>query len=187
MTKVLVTGGVRCGKSLYAENLVADAQAVTYITPGYPVDPVFDPEWASRVYTHQKRRPRHWKTVETIDVAAAIRAAESPIIIDCVGTWLSRQIDAWGVWEKPFDEWRHLFDDALHELVSAWRACPHMVVGVTNEVGWGLVSEYPAGRTFADLMGRTNYRLGGASDEVVLMVSGRALRLGSAAEALHHD
>ena len=53
--KVLVTGGIRCGKSLYAENLLADASAVTYVTPGYAADPSHDPEWAARVYNHQKR------------------------------------------------------------------------------------------------------------------------------------
>ena len=67
--KVLVTGGIRCGKSLYAENLLADASAVTYVTPGYAADPSHDPEWAARVYNHQKRRPRHWTTIETVDIA----------------------------------------------------------------------------------------------------------------------
>ena len=182
--KVLVTGGARCGKSLYAENLLADARAVTYITPGYPADPASDPEWAARVYTHQKRRPRHWTTIETVDVAAAITRAESPVLVDCIGTWLSRSIDAWGTWEKPFDEWRHLFDDALLELLEAWRGSDQPLIAVTNEVGWGLVSHYASGRLFADLMGRVNYRLGGACDDVVLMVAGRALHLGSDAE--HH-
>lgn len=184
MTKVLVTGGVRCGKSLYAENLIADAKAVTYITPGYAAAPAHDPEWAARVYTHQKRRPRHWQTVETVDIATAIAAAKTPVMVDCLGTWLSRSIDAWGVWEQPFGDWRHLFDEALLEILDAWRRSDQTLVAVTNEVGWGLVSEYPSGRLFADLMGRLNYRMGGACDDVVLMVSGRALHLGSDAD--HH-
>ena len=184
MTKVLVTGGVRCGKSLYAENLVAEAREVTYITPGYPADPTFDPEWAARVYTHQKRRPPHWQTIETVDIASAIAAAEAPVIVDCVGTWLSRTIDGWGVWEEPFEQWRHLLDDALMELLDAWRHSDQTLVAVTNEVGWGLVSQFASGRLFADLMGRVNYRLGGACDEVVLMVAGRAMHLGS--DAGHH-
>lgn len=185
MTKVLVTGGVRCGKSLYAENMVADARAVTYITPGYAANPKVDPEWAARVYTHQKRRPRHWQTIETIEIADAIRAAESPVMVDCLGTWLSRTIDTWAVWDQPFELWRHRFDDAVLDLLDAWHASDQTLIAVTNEVGWGLVSEYPSGRLFADLMGRLNYRMGGACDDVVLMVSGRALHLGSDAE--HHQ
>ncbi len=178
MRKVLVTGGVRSGKSLYAEALLADAGAVTYITPGYPADATRDPEWAARVHSHQKRRPTHWRTVETVDIAAAIADADSPVLIDCIGTWLTRSIDAWDTWEQPFDSWRHLFDDALLVLLDAWRAHPHTLVAVTNEVGWGLVSQYASGRLFTDLMGRLNHRLGAACDDVVLMVAGRPLHLG---------
>ena len=65
------------------------------------------------------------------------------------------------------------------DFLDAWHGSSQLTIAVTNEVGWGLVSEYPSGRLFADLMGRLNYRVGGASDDVVLMVSGRALHLGS--------
>ncbi|MFT4294542.1 MAG: bifunctional adenosylcobinamide kinase/adenosylcobinamide-phosphate guanylyltransferase [Micropruina sp.] len=177
MTKVLVTGGVRSGKSLYAEMLLADAGPVSYITPGYPADPAADPEWAARVYSHQKRRPTHWRTVETLDIAHAVAEADTPVLIDCIGTWLSRSIDTWGTWDQPFDSWRHLFDDAVLELLDAWRNHDHPLVAVTNEVGWGLVSQYASGRLFADLTGRVNQRLATVCDEVVLMVAGRPLHL----------
>jgi adenosylcobinamide kinase/adenosylcobinamide-phosphate guanylyltransferase len=48
---------------------------------------------------------------------------------------------------------------------------------VTNEVGWGLVSEYRSGRVFTDLLGRLNAAIAAASDEVYLLVAGRALRI----------
>lgn len=175
--KVLVTGGVRSGKSVYAESLLADAAAVTYVTPCYPADPVADPEWAARVHSHQKRRPTHWRTVETVDIASAIAEADSPVLIDCIGTWLTRTIDAWDAWEQPFEDWSQRFDGALLALLDAWRQHPHTLVAVTNEVGWGLISPHPSGRLFADLLGRTNQRLAEASDDVVLMVAGRPLHL----------
>ena len=177
MGKVLVTGGVRAGKSAYAEALLADAVTVTYLTPGYPADPASDPEWAARVHDHRRRRPAHWRTVETIDMAGALAVADSPVLIDCIGTWLTRSIDAWDAWEQPFDNWRHRFDDALQALLDSWQQHPHTVVAVTNEVGWGLVSPYPSGRLFADQLGRTNQLLAAASDDVVLMVAGRPLHL----------
>ena len=179
MTKVLVTGGVRCGKSRYAENLLAESESVTYLATGYPADPGADAEWAARVQSHQQRRPQHWRTVESVDIASTIRAAESPVLIDCLGTWLTRRIDAWGVWERPIEQWSHLFDEALGELMAAWRGSGQPLVAVTNEVGWGLVSEHRSGRVFADLLGRLNQGLGAASDDVVLMVCGRALHLGA--------
>lgn len=48
---------------------------------------------------------------------------------------------------------------------------------VTNEVGWGVVSEHASGRLFADLLGRANQALGAVCDDVVLLVAGRALHL----------
>ena len=50
-------------------------------------------------------------------------------------------------------------------------------MAVTNEVGWGLVAEHRSGRVFTDLLGRVNQTIAAASDEVVLMVAGRPLRL----------
>ena len=63
------------------------------------------------------------------------------------------------------------------ELASAIAAHPQEVVVVTNEVGWGLVSEYPAGRVFADQLGRLNQAIAAACDQVVLLVAGRPLHL----------
>jgi len=51
------------------------------------------------------------------------------------------------------------------------------VVIVTNEVGWGVVSQYRAGRVFADNLGRVNQRVAQVCDQVVLMVAGRPLVL----------
>lgn len=179
MSKVLVTGGVRSGKSRYAEWLLSAAEAVTYLTPGYPADPDADPEWAARVRAHQDRRPPHWTTVETVDLAGALSVAGTPVLIDCLGTWLTRSIDAWDAWERPFSQWRPRFDGALTELTAAWSAHQGTVIAVTNEVGWGLISEHPSGRLFTDLLGRVNQAVAEVSDDVVLMVAGRPLRLGS--------
>ena len=51
------------------------------------------------------------------------------------------------------------------------------VVVVTNEVGWGVVSEYRSGRMFADNLGRLNQQVAAACDQVFLMVAGRPLSL----------
>lgn len=179
MSKVLVTGGVRSGKSRYAESLLSTAVAVTYLTPGYPADPDADPEWAARVRAHQDRRPVHWTTVETVDLAGALARAETPVLIDCLGTWLTRSIDDLDGWQRPFPEWQPQFATALDDLTAAWSAYPHPVVAVTNEVGWGLISEHASGRLFADLLGRVNQRVAEVSDDVVLMVAGRPLYLPS--------
>jgi adenosylcobinamide kinase/adenosylcobinamide-phosphate guanylyltransferase len=175
--KVLVTGGVRSGKSRYAESLLAAASEVTYVAPGAVPDPVADPEWAARVAAHRASRPRHWHTVETSDVAGALVTAEGAVLIDCLGTWTSAVVDELGTWDEPLARWRDRFDARLELLLRAWRTHPGTVVAVTNEVGWGLVSEHRSGRVFTDLLGRVNQAVAAESDDVVLLVAGRALHL----------
>jgi len=175
MTHVLVTGGVRSGKSRYAELLLPVDQEVSYLTPGYRADPAVDAEWAARVAAHQLRRPAAWRTVETLDLAHALATAPGPVLIDCLGTWLTRLMDAWQVWEDEDSDWPQRLDGEASTLVTAIAAHKQDVIIVTNEVGWGLVSEYRSGRLFADHLGRLNQQVAAASDRVVLMVAGRPL------------
>ena len=70
--RILVTGGVRSGKSTHAEALVGDEPA-TYVAPGPTPDAEADPDWAARIEAHLARRPRSWSTLESRDVAAAVR------------------------------------------------------------------------------------------------------------------
>ena len=50
--RILVTGGVRSGKSRHAEGLLADAGRVTYVAPGRPADGS-DPDCDARVAAHR--------------------------------------------------------------------------------------------------------------------------------------
>ena len=175
--KVLVTGGVRSGKSRHAEALLASLDDVTYLAPGPVPDPTTDPEWAARVASHRARRPPSWRTVETADLAGALREAPGPVLVDCLGTWVTAVVDELGTWDQPLVAWQERFDVHLSALVATWEAHPALVVAVTNEVGWGLVSEHRSGRVFTDLLGRVNQAVAAHCDDVVLVVAGRALHL----------
>lgn len=177
--RTLVTGGVRSGKSTYAESLLAGQDDVTYLTPGYLPDPEADPEWAARVATHRLRRPPNWATIETLDLAGALQRP-GPFLVDCLGTWVTRTLDELDAWNRPEPLWRSAFAAELKRLRLAWEATPGPLVGVTNEVGWGVVSEHRSGRLFADQLGRTNQAIASVSDVVVLMVAGRPLHLPTA-------
>lgn len=170
-----MTGGVRSGKSRFAESLLADEQRVAYVAPGPAPD--LDPEWAARIRAHQTRRPASWETVETTDLAGFLRGADGPVLIDCLGTWLTGIVDDLGTWDVPLGRWRHQFSAVTDDFLDAWTHSTGPVVAVTNEVGWGLVPEYRSGRIFTDLLGWLNQAVAAASDEVVLVVAGRALRL----------
>lgn len=178
MTTTLVLGGVRSGKSRYAEQLLRAHPVVTYVAPGYPAYGG-DAEWAARVAGHLSRRPTGWRTLETVDVATAIRDATTPVLVDCLGVWLARLVDAADGWDHAAHASRSI-DSATRELVSAWRQARTDVVAVSNEVGLGVVPPAPSGRLFRDELGRLNATVSAVSDHVALVVAGRVLDLSSA-------
>lgn len=172
--RTLVVGGVRSGKSAHAEALLAGEPAVTYLATGGIRDG--DAEWAERVRAHRARRPASWRTVETIDVAEALRTAQHPLLLDCLGAWLTARMDRRQVWDGAALDSVHADID---ELVDAWRNCPAQAVAVSNEVGSGVVPATASGRLFRDLLGVLNARIATECDSVVLMVAGIPMPLRS--------
>lgn len=176
--RVLVTGGVRSGKSRHAEALLrpphlAATARVTYLAAGPQRD---DADWAARVDAHRERRPSTWSTLESSDAAAGLLGADGPVLLDCLGTWLTAQLDELEAWEAPERQWAGALDERFAALESAWQA-PELVVAVTNEVGWGLVSEHRSGRIFADHLGRLNQLMAASADRVDLVVAGQVLTI----------
>ena len=168
--KVLVTGGVRSGKSSHAESLLADRPTVRYVAPGPAAD---DADWAARIAAHRLRRPTSWTTVETHDLAAAL-TTDDPVLVDCLGTWLTAVVDDAGLWDAPAGVVLELVEE---QVAAALAVLGDDVVLVTNEVGLGVVPEHRSGRLFRDLLGTVNQRFAAACDEVHLVVAGRVLKL----------
>ncbi len=169
--RVLVLGGQSSGKSAYAESLFAPGAPVTYVATAPPRPG--DEDWGRRVAVHASRRPGHWVTVESPDVAAALTAAAGPVLVDDLGLWLTSVLD--GHWDSPTA--RDVFGEALMELLAAWGCVTDLVVLVAPEVGSGVIPATASGRLFADLLGRASTALAGASDEVVQVVAGQPRRL----------
>ncbi|MER7070806.1 bifunctional adenosylcobinamide kinase/adenosylcobinamide-phosphate guanylyltransferase [Terrabacter sp. NPDC000476] len=177
-TTTLVTGPVRSGKSRHAEDLVdlltAHPGEATYVATGRRADPS-DPEWSRRVADHRARRRGSWRTVETTDVVAALAAATGPVLVDCLGTWLTAVVDGAG--------WDDLVVAAAtvrregDRLVAALCETTVPVVVVTNEVGWSLVPTTASGRLFQDELGRLNALVASVAAHVHLVVAGRVVDL----------
>lgn len=171
--KVLVTGGVRSGKSRQAESLLSGP--VSYVAPGPSTDEDSDPDWVARITAHRARRSSSWTTIETRDLASALRL-DGPVLVDCLGTWLTGVLDERELWEAPSSEVTSVVDALLDEIVEVL-ATRDDVVLVTNEVGLGVVPSHRSGRLFRDLLGLVNQRIATACDEVQLVIAGRVLKL----------
>ncbi|HET7305536.1 MAG TPA: bifunctional adenosylcobinamide kinase/adenosylcobinamide-phosphate guanylyltransferase [Segeticoccus sp.] len=179
MSRTLVLGGARSGKSRHAEQLLARHPVVTYVAPG-PSGAGDDPEWADRIRRHRERRPAGWRTEETLDIAGVLRRADGPVLVDCLATWLTGVIDRAGAWDSP----ERASDEVARrapELLAAWSATAHEVVAVSNEVGMAVVPATASGRLFRDELGRLNAAVSAASDVVHLIVAGRVLDLSGCA------
>ncbi|MEX0429104.1 bifunctional adenosylcobinamide kinase/adenosylcobinamide-phosphate guanylyltransferase [Nocardioides sp. DS6] len=170
--KVLVTGGVRSGKSRHAEELLAGRDDVVYVAAGPVVD---DADWAARIAAHRARRPATWATLETCDLAAALARPEA-VLVDCLGTWLTGVLDERSLWESPVEQVTGVVQELVDAAAARLRGRDDAVL-VTNEVGLGVVPAHRSGRLFRDLLGSVNQAFGAACDEVHLVVAGRVLVL----------
>ncbi len=175
--RTLVIGGARCGKSREAERALASAQDVTYVATSHPDSE--DPDWLERVRRHREQRPAHWRTVETLDLAALLAEDGGPLLVDCLTLWLARVMDRYGAWDA--DTWHATAQDAVcaevDALVDRWRRTRRRVVAVTNEVGQGVVPATDAGVRFRDLMGRLNAAVAAETEDVRWCLAGRVVRL----------
>jgi adenosylcobinamide kinase/adenosylcobinamide-phosphate guanylyltransferase len=175
--RTLLIGGARSGKSAAAEGLLAVEQAVTYVATAYPA--AHDEEWSQRVRLHQGRRPRHWTTLETLDLVPLLEAPGEPLLVDCLTLWLTRVMDRHGAWDDA--TWAASGEAALRAevtaLAQAWRTTSRRVVAVTNEVGQGVVPDTAAGRRFRDEMGRVNAAVAAVTEDVLWCVAGQVTPL----------
>ena len=175
--RTLVLGGIRSGKSRWAElaigQTVGPAQPVRFLATGQ--DPEADEAWAQRVAAHRERRPRHWTTVETCDVATALRRSTAvPTLVDDLGGWLTAVLDRHRAWSGG-NEVSVAMD--VEELVAAVNAFGPQLVMVSPEVGLSVVPANVAGLRFADELGALNQRLAAVCERVVLVVAGQPMTL----------
>ncbi|PMR57830.1 bifunctional adenosylcobinamide kinase/adenosylcobinamide-phosphate guanylyltransferase [Verrucosispora sp. ts21] len=170
--RVLVLGGIRSGKSEFAESLVADAATVRYVATAAGDD---DAEWAARLAAHRDRRPAGWSTEETAsdprrlaDVISTARPDET-LLVDDLGGWVTVLLDPA---HQPADD-----TVTIDELITAVRGCAARLVLVSPEVGLSLVPTTPLGRAFTDALGTVNRAVADVCDVVLLVVAGQPCQL----------
>ena len=173
--RTLVLGGIRSGKSQWAEMAIAEStvagQPVRYLATGAVPDG--DADWSARIAAHRTRRPSHWTTIETVDVPTQLRSeVATPTLVDDIGGWLTAVMDHRGAWttESPGS----VAADA-DDLIDAVGAFGSPLALVSPEVGLTVVPHTASGRRFADELGSLNQRLAGLCDRVVLVVAGQPL------------
>jgi adenosylcobinamide kinase/adenosylcobinamide-phosphate guanylyltransferase len=169
--RVLALGGIRSGKSQWAETTIASAAgargAVRYVATGSTST---EPEWSARVSAHRRRRPGTWSTVESTDVSRQLRDDHDlPTLVDDIGGWLVAAMDHRDAWAGG------AIAADVDDLVDAVGAFQGPLVLVSPEVGLAVVPATESGRRFADELGALNQRLAAVCDRVVLVIAGQPL------------
>ncbi|HEV7869974.1 MAG TPA: bifunctional adenosylcobinamide kinase/adenosylcobinamide-phosphate guanylyltransferase [Modestobacter sp.] len=173
MSRVLVLGGSRSGKSAYAEQLLADRPDVVYLAASSG-DPA-DVEWAARLAAHRARRPAGWTTLETTAPSELLR--RGTVLVDSVTSWVAALMDETGVWDETDTGAPGRLAVRCDALINNWVMTPAHVVAVSDEVGLGVVPGTRSGRLFRDTLGTMNQRLAATADEVWFVVAGLPQRL----------
>ncbi|MDO4793264.1 MAG: bifunctional adenosylcobinamide kinase/adenosylcobinamide-phosphate guanylyltransferase [Filifactor alocis] len=181
---VLVTGGARSGKSLYAEELCRkNVGSVAYIATAE----IRDSEMQDRVRKHRAQRPSDWTTYECwreiSPVLPSIVSKDKTILLDCLTMLVSNLMFA-----QPYIDYETAEMEAVNRreedigrevdsILSIVRGSDSTLVVVTNELGMGIVPQNRLSRLYRDIIGRMNQRIGSRADEVYFLVSGIAMNI----------
>ena len=170
-TVTLLLGGARSGKSHYAQQLAERAARVVFVATAQPGDD----EMRRKIDEHRHSRPKHWQTIEEPLALTEAIAQHGPgcdlMIIDCLTFFAANLLDAKSL-DAEMDG-----QSSIDALCLALQSPPCSVVLVSNEVGSGVVPEYPSGRRFRDLLGEINQSIARVASNVLLLVAGLPLVL----------
>ena len=181
MSKItLITGGSRSGKSSFGERLFEEENNVLYIATSM----ITDDEMRERVTIHKNSRNQNWKTFEGYrDLDKVIEETNCKyIILECITTMITnlmfdKYTDFDNLSREDISSLEESITEQVTRIITKAKETNKELVIITNEVGFGLVSEYKLGRIFTDISGRINQLIGRLCDEAYLVVSGLPLKL----------
>ncbi|WP_066151610.1 bifunctional adenosylcobinamide kinase/adenosylcobinamide-phosphate guanylyltransferase [Halalkalibacter krulwichiae] len=176
---VFISGGVRSGKSDYAEErarlLYAKEQKnLIYIA----TSDVYDEEMHVRVKRHQEQRKRdevNWKVYEKpsniADLLSGFQQGDV-ILLDCVTTLLSNELfNGWQQGEKKWTSPSFIaeVEKKMIHLVSELAEGPYTAFVVSNELCFDLPPQDRATSIYIRLLGRIHQDIVSRAKEAVLI------------------
>lgn len=169
--KHLILGGVRSGKSAFAETQIEQSGKPVYYLA---TSQVWDDEMAQRVELHQQRRPKSWQLVEEpIKLAAALQGvnqSNNAVIVECLSLWMSNLLCL---------EDEGVFAHETQQLLTIVAGFEGDLVIVSGEVGLGIMPMNALARRFADEIGIINQQLAKLTDRVTFVAAGLPMKLKS--------
>lgn len=164
---VLVTGGIRSGKSEYAEKLALSLSPhPVYVATAH----IWDDDFRERVRIHKERRGPEWTNLEEEKYLSRFNVEGRVVLVDCMTLWCTNFF---------FDFHSDINQtlDAMQKEFDAFTRQDSTFIFVTNEIGMGGTCDNELQRKFTDLLGWMNQYVASNADKVILMVSGIPLTI----------
>ncbi len=163
---ILITGGQRSGKSRQAEELAQRlSDNPVYVATAH----IWDDEFKERVRRHQERRGPQWTNIEEEKYLSKHDLTGRVVVVDCVTLWLTNFFFETSDVDQTLETVKQEFD--------RFTAHDATYIFVTNEIGFGGVSDNALQRKFTDLEGWMNQYIAAKADEVILMVCGIVVKV----------
>ena len=169
----LVLGGVRAGKSTYAQRLASGGERVLFVATAE----AGDEDMQARIQAHRESRPAHWDTIEEpVDLVGALTPLlhrYDTVLLDCMTLWVSNLL----LRGQDTESARKDILSETRRLMGLYRNADASWIVVSNEVGLGVVPPTELGRVYADELGRVNQLMAAEADDVYFMAAGLPLEL----------
>ncbi len=165
----LVLGGMRSGKSRYAEQTALQQSGeLLYLATAT----AGDEEMVQRIEHHRQQRGERWGLVEEpihiADVLSREAATERVVVVDCLTLWITNLL---------LDSDPALLQQECDKLLEVLPTLSGRIILVSNETGLGVVPMDPLSRRFCDEAGRLHQRLAAQCERVTWMVAGIPSRI----------
>ena len=195
MALIFVTGGAKSGKSKFSEELILKLNNGKQENVYLATSLVFDEEMKEKIRLHKERRQNNWITVETYknfenNLNKYFPKVENEIknnmLVDCLTNMITniifeeKDVD-WDNFDKKsyvqiVEKLNKNVENSVNELLNVANQFENIVI-VSNELGMGLVPNYPLGRYFREIAGKMNQVVADRADEVYFVVSGIPMKI----------
>ena len=162
---IFITGGTKSGKSEFAEYLAKGESGLSYVALS-EINPE-DNNWKEKINSHQKRRPKNWKLIETTNLLETLSEEHGPLLIDSIGGFVMENII------REDKEWV----TKMNSLINLLKKRKRITFIVGEQVGWSLVSEYKIGNTYIERIGQLQKKITKISKDNWLAINGRAIKI----------
>ncbi|MBN8203809.1 bifunctional adenosylcobinamide kinase/adenosylcobinamide-phosphate guanylyltransferase [Bacillus sp. NTK034] len=180
---IFISGGVRSGKSSFAERTAAGLAMKSegklhYIAAGK----AYDPEMEARIQRHQDDREKSglswttWEKPSALEEISGNFNNQDIVLFDCLTTLLNNELF------RAEDDWRNrefqesLSFDILRAITEIRKNCRYLIV-VSNEVLNEPIGKNELVITYSKILGTLHRNIVGMADEAYLVEAGIPIQM----------